>query len=107
MTLPPTPQAGVALLVAAGRGFRVLAGHSGSSRPTPVGVIAAALIIVLLYAGSLWLWPFAPCRWCKGSKSNPGSTRRRFGNCPRCGGKGFRVRFGARMVRRAVRRKEK
>jgi len=64
------------------------------------------LAIAVLWLARLWLWPFGPCRWCRGRKTNPGSTRRRFGSCPRCKGSGMRVRFGARMVRRAIRRKE-
>jgi hypothetical protein len=50
-----------------------------------------------------WLWPFAPCRRCKGSKTNRGSTRKRFGNCRRCGGSGYRQVLGSRTVHKAVR----
>jgi hypothetical protein len=50
-----------------------------------------------------WLWPFAPCRRCKGSKTNRGSTRKRFGNCKRCGGSGYRQVLGSKTVHRAVR----
>jgi hypothetical protein len=68
--------------------------------------LLAAGIILALWAGSLWLWPFRRCRGCKGTGRNFGSTGRRFGTHWRCGGTGRRVRFGARMVRRAVRKRD-
>jgi len=40
-------------------------------------IIVAA---VILWAGSLYLWPFAPCTRCKGSGRNAGSNRQRFGS---------------------------
>ena len=51
--------------------------------------------------------PWAPCGMCKGRGRHALSSPRAFGNCPFCGGRGKRLRFGARMVRRAVRRKER
>lgn len=63
-------------------------------------IITAA---VIAYLGSLYLWPYAPCRWCKGRGTNRGSTRRRFGDCRWCGGTRRRQRLGSRTVHRAVR----
>lgn len=55
---------------------------------------------VIGYAGwriSLKRHPYAPCRWCRGRRGrNPGSTGKRWGRCPHCGGKGERLRWGAR-----------
>lgn len=66
------------------------------------------LFLITLAAAAAWtvrayFWPFAPCRRCKGSKSNRGSTRKRFGRCTRCGGTGTRQVLGSRAVHRAVR----
>jgi len=70
-------------------------------------VIGALAVLAAVWLVRAWLWPFAPCRRCKGSKTNIGSNRKRFGNCRRCGGSGARIRFGARTVHRALlRRKE-
>jgi hypothetical protein len=60
------------------------------------------LILVVIVATFGWwrlslrFWPYAPCRWCRGRKGNNlGSSRGRWGNCSRCGGKGKRLRWGA------------
>ena len=66
----------------------------------------AALIAVPLWLGSLWLHPFRRCWGCRGTGRNVGSTGRRWGDHKRCGGTGKRLRIGARMVRRAGRRKD-
>jgi hypothetical protein len=79
------------------------ASHGHINAGAVVLVLAALAVVWLVRA---WLWPFAPCRWCKGRKTNRGSTRKRFGNCRRCGGTGHRIRFGARTVHRAILRKE-
>jgi hypothetical protein len=50
-----------------------------------------------------YFWPFTQCRWCKGSKTNPGSTRKRYGMCKRCGGSGMRQVLGSKQVHKAVR----
>ena len=55
----------------------------------------------LLWVGSLYLWPYAPCLKCKGSGRNRGSNpRKRFGQCRRCKGAGTRTRIGAKAVHR-------
>jgi hypothetical protein len=62
-----------------------------------------AIIAAAAAAGwyiSLRRHPYAPCRWCRGTSRNAGSTRKRWGACPRCGGTGRRLRWGARRVRR-------
>jgi len=64
------------------------------------------LAVAAIWLARLWLWPFGPCRRCKGTGKNIGSTGRRFGTHRRCKGSGRRVRLGARMVRRAIRRKD-
>jgi hypothetical protein len=73
----------------------------------PLALTLALAVLAAVWLVRAWLWPFAPCRRCKGSKTNIGSNRKRFGNCRRCGGSGARIRFGARTVHRALlRRKE-
>jgi DnaJ-class molecular chaperone len=58
---------------------------------------------VLAYAVSLYFWPMRPCRRCGGRGTNPGSNRRRFGACKRCGGSRSVQRLGSRTVHRAIR----
>ena len=60
-----------------------------------IGLVAAAG-----YAGSLYLWPFRPCWWCKGSGRNPGSSNRRFGQCRHCRGPRSVRRLGAKTIHR-------
>lgn len=67
-----------------------------------LALILAAIACCLLYAGSLYLWPFAPCRKCGGDGTNAGSNRRRFGNCRRCGGTRRRRRLGSVAVHQLV-----
>jgi hypothetical protein len=62
-----------------------------------VGLGAAAA-----YAGSLYLWPFRPCGRCSGTGRSKGSSRKRYGLCPRCHGSGRRRRLGARTVHRGA-----
>jgi hypothetical protein len=61
-------------------------------------LIAAAVWVVRAY-----VWPFAPCRRCKGAKTNTGSSKKRFGLCKRCGGTGSRQVLGSKQLHRAVR----
>jgi DnaJ-class molecular chaperone len=66
------------------------------------------LFLIILGAAAAWtvrayFWPFAPCRKCKGARTNRGSSRKRFGTCPRCGGTGTRQVLGSKAVHRAVR----
>jgi len=66
----------------------------------PLTVIA--LVALTAWAVSLWRHPFTTCRTCKGAKVNPGSTDKRFGFCPGCGGIGRRHRTGARTLHRLI-----
>jgi hypothetical protein len=83
-------------------------GQIGAQHQISAGVVVLlVLAVAVTWLVRLLLWPFGPCRWCRGKKTNPGSTRRRFGNCRHCKGSGYRIRFGARTVHRALlRRKE-
>jgi hypothetical protein len=63
-----------------------------------VGFVAVAMWTVRAY-----FWPMAPCRACKGTKTNKGSTRKRFGKCRKCEGTGARWVVGSRQVHKAVR----
>jgi DnaJ-class molecular chaperone len=65
-------------------------------------MILIALLAVLGYVGSLYLWPFRPCGRCKGTSRNPGSNKKRFGQCRRCGGAGRKRRIGAKTVHRGA-----
>jgi hypothetical protein len=66
------------------------------------------LFLILLAAAAVWVvrcyfWPFAPCRRCAGKGTNPGSNRKRFGECKSCGGTRRRQVLGSKTVHRVVR----
>ena len=66
------------------------------------------LFWLILTALAVWVvrayfWPFSQCRRCKGAKTNPGSSKKRFGTCKKCGGTGMRQVLGSKQVHRAVR----
>lgn len=64
-------------------------------------LIAAA--VVLGYLVHLYVYPFGPCRRCKGKRTNRGSGKKSWGKCKRCGGSGERQRLGSKQLHRAVR----
>jgi len=72
------------------------------------GDLFIALIAVIV--AGWWVWslawhPSGPCRRCAGRRGrNIGSSTTRWGRCGKCGGTGERARFGARTVRRTIRR---
>ncbi len=51
---------------------------------------------------SLYVWPFKPCPKCNGRGTNPGSNRRRHGDCKRCGGTRRVQRAGSKFVHQTV-----
>jgi hypothetical protein len=66
------------------------------------------LFLIITGAAAVWtvrayFWPFTRCWRCKGAKTNPGSSKKRFGTCKRCGGTGMRQVLGSKAVHRAVR----
>lgn len=67
----------------------------------PAGLLLTATALSAAWLVSRLLWPYKPCRRCKGSGRNPGSNDRRHGDCKRCKGTRRVRRFGARPVHRA------
>jgi hypothetical protein len=63
---------------------------------------AGVVIAAAVWAVRAYFWPFAPCRACGGRKTNPGSTRKRFGLCKKCAGTGSRQVLGSKTVHRTV-----
>ena len=63
-----------------------------------VTILLIVLVLAVLEIASLYFWPYAPCRKCKGSGKNAGSSRKRYGDCSRCGATGRRRRIGAQRV---------
>ncbi len=63
-----------------------------------------ALAAAVVYAGSLYIWPFRPCSRCGGTGRNRGSNKRRYGTCKarRCD-RGTVQRVGSRTVHKTVR----
>lgn len=65
-------------------------------------VAVLVLIVLAVWAFRAYKWPFTQCRRCQGKKTNPGSTRKRYGLCRKCKGSGSRQVLGAKTVHRAV-----
>ena len=65
-----------------------------------IALILICFLVVAAWAISLKRWPFRPCGRCGGRGTNRGSTRRRYGACPRCQGTKQVRRFGATAVHR-------
>jgi hypothetical protein len=66
-----------------------------------VNYVALAVIVLATAVGyyvSCWIWPYAPCRKCKGTGRLSAPFGRAFRNCPRCGGRGRRARPGSRII---------
>jgi hypothetical protein len=66
------------------------------------GLVLAIAGLSAAWLASRLLWPYKPCPRCrKHPGRNPGSDKRRHGDCQRCKGAGRVRRFGARHVHRA------
>jgi DnaJ-class molecular chaperone len=61
------------------------------------------LAVIGWWAWHAWFHPFRPCPRCHGKGTNPGSNRKRHGDCRRCHGTRRVQRIGSRTVHRAVR----
>ena len=72
------------------------------------GAILGSLVWVVMFLVVSWVicaygWPMAPCWKCRGKRTKPGSSKKRFGSCTACGGSGMRQVIGSKQVHRAVR----
>lgn len=56
-----------------------------------------ALVAAAGYVAACAWWPFAACRWCRGTGRSRSPSGRAWRPCWRCGGDGRRVRFGRRV----------
>lgn len=63
---------------------------------TVLMVVGGLVVVLAARQLSLYLWPYAKCRWCRGKGRNLGSNSDRWGNCFRCGGSGKKLRRGAK-----------
>lgn len=69
---------------------------------SPTGGAAVLAVAALAYLLSARIWPWRPCRRCRGGKklhSKPVFSSG-FRMCPRCGGSGRELRPFARLVRK-------
>jgi hypothetical protein len=109
MTWELAPSAAAAVMTGTGPGGYSAALAAASASHVHIhsgGVAVAVAVLAALWLLRAWLWPYAPCRRCKGTGKNAGSTGRRFGTHRRCKGTGRRVRLGARTVHRVILRKD-
>lgn len=61
------------------------------------GLLFLALIVLTLgYLGLCWIWPFRPCRHCRGYGRFTGPMRG-IRLCRRCDGTGLKLRAGRRV----------
>ncbi len=63
-------------------------------------LIIAALLLAAGYALACAVWPFAACRWCKGTGKRRSPAGKAWRPCGHCEGSGRRVRFGRRLFER-------
>ena len=77
------------------------AGHTAD--PTGLAVVLLVLLVVG-YAGSCWIWPYAHCQRCDGEGKFARSDAKVWRLCKRCGGNGRRLRWGRRIYNFAHRR---
>lgn len=54
-------------------------------------------ILTLGYAAWCAVFPFRPCRWCKGAGKHRSPIGRTYRLCHHCGATGLRVRWGRRL----------
>ncbi|MER7001700.1 hypothetical protein ABT297_01410 [Dactylosporangium sp. NPDC000555] len=73
---------------------------TATGQPAAAGLLLLILIAVTLgYALACWLWPFVPCRRCKGDgKRRALFGGKAFGICHRCDGTGRQLRPGRRAL---------
>jgi DnaJ-class molecular chaperone len=67
-----------------------------------ITMILLGLAAAVVWAVSVYVYPFRPCGRCGGTGRKPSSTRRRFGLCGRCAGTGRVQRIGSRTAHRTV-----
>jgi DnaJ-class molecular chaperone len=69
-------------------------------------VTSTDVVFFAVLAGVLWvagyfvacrIWPFTACRKCGGNGKRRSPSGRAFRRCPRCKGKGERLRTGRRV----------
>lgn len=57
---------------------------------------ALALVAALVYAAACWRWPFTSCGRCNGAAKLRSPSGRNWRPCPRCKGRGSKLRAGRR-----------
>lgn len=63
----------------------------------------AIAAVIIWYAGSCWLWPYAHCRICAGTGRHERSDGKVHRPCWWCRGSGRRLRIGRRIYNRYAR----
>ncbi|MEV0647494.1 hypothetical protein AB0I28_19720 [Phytomonospora sp. NPDC050363] len=58
------------------------------------------VILAGLYAVHCLIWPFKPCRTCRGAPKNRGPFSQAYKLCRRCKGRGGRIRTGRKLLAR-------
>jgi hypothetical protein len=77
------------------------AAASASSSTTGYVLLAVCgLVWVAGYAIACWVWPFTPCKHCRGSGRKRSPLGRAFRDCRRCKGTARRLRTGRRVFNR-------
>lgn len=63
-------------------------------------LLTGVLVLLGLYLLASWVWPYTSCGRCDGAGKFRSPGGKSFRRCPRCGGSGERLRWGARMFGR-------
>lgn len=66
-------------------------------------VLLLALVLVVVYMGSCLVHPYMRCSRCNRSKESHSMVfKGAFGACRACNGRGYHLRFGARLLGRKL-----
>lgn len=87
-------------LVAVVLAVLVAAKVSAWTGDSTVGRGAGAGVLILLWLGHSWRFPFTSCWWCSGSPKRRDKGGRNWAPCWMCSGTGRRRRFGSVLLGR-------
>lgn len=62
-----------------------------------LNAVLALAVMAGCYVVACWIWPFTACARCDGVGKLRSPSGKAWRRCPRCGGRGGKVRWGRRM----------
>lgn len=59
--------------------------------------VVVTVVLAGLYVLECWWWPYGKCGKCEGTGKRWSPDGKHFRDCPRCDGRGRRIRIGRRI----------